>query len=348
MTASAPVFHSGGAGDPVWAPNPPGSAAAAAPVGDRRGRRAARPGPGGPVVVEPVAALGAADSGRVRHSEDRADGEGRGRDEDTGQPRIDEEGGGDPDAGVADGQATGLPWRTRVRLAVGERMPLWVQSRCGLELRKLAALTIVLFAAGGFAAYHFWSGRPETVRAPAAEPAAAALARAGQPTPHASAAGGLPAGAEPSGGSGATIVVDVAGEVRHPGIHRLPAGARVADALKAAGGVRPGTETDALNRARLLADGEQLLVGDSTAAPAPGTEAGAGSGPGAAAPAGPISLNSATLEQLVTLPGVGPVLGQHIIDHREQHGGFSSVEELREVNGIGDKRFADLRPLVQP
>jgi competence protein ComEA len=122
--------------------------------------------------------------------------------------------------------------------------------------------------------------------------------------------------------------------------------------LKAAGGVRPGTNTDTLNRARFLVDGEQVVVGGPAApAPAPVPVPGMG-GSVAGGPAGtaaaPVSLNTATVDQLDTLPGVGPVLAQHIVDYRTQHGGFRSVNELREVNGIGDRRFADLRNLVRP
>ncbi|WP_258052881.1 helix-hairpin-helix domain-containing protein [Streptomyces sp. Ru73] len=100
-----------------------------------------------------------------------------------------------------------------------------------------------------------------------------------------------------------------------------------------------------LRRPRALR-GHRGAAGSAVAAGASGA-AGASSGAGAAA-AGPISLNSATAAQLDTLPGVGPVLAQHIIDFRTQHGGFTSVDQLQEVNGIGDRRFADLRPLVQP
>ncbi|MFF1921579.1 helix-hairpin-helix domain-containing protein [Streptomyces sp. NPDC058221] len=142
----------------------------------------------------------------------------------------------------------------------------------------------------------------------------------------------------------------MSGKVRLPGIHRLPSGARVADALQAAGGVRPGVDLDGLNRARVLVDGEQIMVG---APPGPAAADGTGGGgTGAAgtggATSGPVSLNSGTVEQFDTLPGVGPVLAQHIVDYRTQHGGFRSVDELREVNGIGDRRFADLQPLVRP
>lgn len=125
------------------------------------------------------------------------------------------------------------------------------------------------------------------------------------------------------------------------------------DALRAAGGVRPGTNTEGLNRARFLVDGEQIVVGGSAPAAAPGAAGGANTGgavgsAAGAAPTAPVSLNTATADQLNTLPGVGPVLAQHIIDYRTQHGGFRSVDELRQVNGIGDRRFADLRDLVQP
>ncbi|MGP3949346.1 helix-hairpin-helix domain-containing protein [Streptomyces sp. 7N604] len=272
-------------------------------------------------------------------------------------------GGSGPDASGSPPEDA-LPRRTRWRLAIRERLPLWMQLRCGVEPRTLAALAVVLVLAGGVAVYHFWTGRPQTVRAPAAEPPP------GHSGGHAPASGAMapsPAPGAPAAGGGAhRIVVDVAGKVRRPGIHELAAGSRVADALEAAGGVRPGTDTRALNRARILNDGEQIVVGVPPPAAAPGADAGAGGG-GAGAPgragaggtsgaagassgaaAGPVSLNAATAEQLDALPGVGPVLAQHILDYREQSGGFTSVDQLREVNGIGDRRFAELRSLVQP
>jgi competence protein ComEA len=241
-------------------------------------------------------------------------------------------------------------WRERTGLALRERMPVWLQARCGLERRNVVALTVLLVVAAVFAVQHFWTGRTQSVQAPEVVRAAApygAVEQRGEADPVASA--GAPNAA--AGSAGPEIVVDVSGKVREPGIHRLPAGSRVADALRAAGGVRPGTKTDALNRARFLVDGEQVIVG-GPAVPAPGvggTVAGgsAGSAVGAA-PAAPVSLSTATVDQLDTLPGVGPVLAQHIVDYRTQHGGFRSVDELREVNGIGDRRFADLRNLVRP
>lgn len=240
-------------------------------------------------------------------------------------------------------------WRERTGQALRERMPLWLQTRCGLERRSVAALSVLLVVAAVFAVQHFWSGRTQPVAAPEVVREAAAYG-AGKPEP----ATGDPATTDepesrtaPTATAGPEIVVDVGGKVRDPGIHSLPAGSRVADALRAAGGVRPGTKTDGLNRARFLVDGEQVIVGASAPPPPPGAGTASG-GQAGAGPAAPVSLNTATTDQLETLPGVGPVLAQHIVDYRTQHGGFRSVDQLREVNGIGERRFADLRELVRP
>ncbi|MET8688105.1 ComEA family DNA-binding protein [Streptomyces sp. NPDC004732] len=258
--------------------------------------------------------------------------------------------------------------RQRLGLAVRERLPMWLQTRCGLERRAVVALAVILGVAAVFAAQHFWTGRAQPVRPPDVVRAAGAVPERGaepDPSPgpparagRASADAGGGAGAVHGEGAGGAIVVDVSGKVRRPGVHRLPAGSRVADALRAAGGVRPGTETDDLNRARFLVDGEQVVVGGPPTAggaggaggvgTGAGAAVGAGAGPPGAAATGPVGLNTATAEQLDELPGVGPVLAQHILDYRAEHGGFRSVEELREVNGIGDRRFADLQGLVRP
>lgn len=233
----------------------------------------------------------------------------------------------------------GLSLRERTRLALGERMPAWVRLRCGLELKTLAALALVLVVGVGFAVHHLRAGRPEPVRAPqlvGEVPSAPEVARPA-PSP-----GPAPA-QEPAG----RIVVDVSGKVRRPGVLRLPAGSRVADALRAAGGVKAGTDLTGVNRARVLMDGEQVVVG--VPQPPGGAASGAPGLTGGGAPGtGPLSLNTATAEQLDTLPGVGPVLAQHIVDYRTEHGGFRSVDELREVTGIGDRRFEDLQSLVRP
>jgi len=141
----------------------------------------------------------------------------------------------------------------------------------------------------------------------------------------------------------ARVYVDVVGAVRRPGLYRMQTGARVADAVARAGGPTRKADLELLNLAALVADGEQVVVprrGAAGVAQAGGT--------GAATPAGPVHLNSATLEQLDALPGVGPVTAQKIIDYRTQHGGFGSVDELDAVPGIGPARLGDLRPLVAP
>ncbi|HZE47930.1 MAG TPA: ComEA family DNA-binding protein, partial [Jatrophihabitantaceae bacterium] len=145
-----------------------------------------------------------------------------------------------------------------------------------------------------------------------------------------------------SGAARVRVVVDVVGKVRHPGVYRLADGARVDDALRTAGGALPGVDLSSLNLARKLIDGEQIAVGVTGAAP--GAAAPSGSGAGAAA--GLVDLNTSTLAQLDTLPGVGPVLAQRILDWRTAHGRFDSIDQLREVTGIGPSRFDDLRPLV--
>jgi competence protein ComEA len=147
-----------------------------------------------------------------------------------------------------------------------------------------------------------------------------------------------PVGVPSETGTTGRVVVDVAGRVRHPGLVTLPAGSRVADALRAAGGATPGTDLTSLNLARKLVDGEQILVG------VPSVAAGAAESAG---PTSPVDLNTASVAELDALPGVGPVLAQRIVDWRTAHGGFTSVSQLRQISGIGDSKFADLQPLVR-
>lgn len=154
-----------------------------------------------------------------------------------------------------------------------------------------------------------------------------------------------PGVALPSGTHAATppgsaqLVVQVVGAVRRLGVVRLPSGARVVDAVAAAGGLRPGSSAGLLNLARRVVDGEQIVVG-----------AGPSSSPSGAPATGTptrIDLNTADLTALDALPGVGPVTAQRILDFRASHGRFASVEQLREVDGIGARTFARLAPLVQ-
>jgi competence protein ComEA len=139
-------------------------------------------------------------------------------------------------------------------------------------------------------------------------------------------------------------VVQVVGAVRRPGVVRLPSGARVVDALAAAGGVRPGASAGLLNLARRVVDGEQIVVGATAAGPSP---SGGSDGTSSGGPPARIDLNAADLAALDTLPGVGPVTAQHILDWRKAHGRFASVEQLREVDGIGARTYARLAPLLQ-
>jgi competence protein ComEA len=124
-------------------------------------------------------------------------------------------------------------------------------------------------------------------------------------------------------------------------VYEFQEGDRIVDAVSRAGGARRGADLTNLNLAALLVDGEQIVVG---AAGTPGISSGTmvGSGGGSDS-TGPVNLNTATLDQLETLPGIGPALGQRIIDYREEHGPFRSVDDLLNVSGIGEKRLEDLR-----
>jgi competence protein ComEA len=146
--------------------------------------------------------------------------------------------------------------------------------------------------------------------------------------------------AEPIAGP---VVVDVVGAVRHGGVYRLPPGSRVRDALRAAGGARPGAHTAALNLAERRADGEQIAV------PGRGVSVGvaAASGPGAG-PTAIVHLNSATAEQLDALDGIGPTLAARIVAWRQAHGGFRAVADMANVPGIGPGRLAALHGKVAP
>ncbi len=165
--------------------------------------------------------------------------------------------------------------------------------------------------------------------------------------------GGAPAStvggevAATAGGPVRQVVVHVVGEVARPGVVRVPEGARVVDAVLAAGGPLPGADIERVNLARVVADGEQVHVPEPDEPLLPGTGAAAG-GPGGGSPggAGPVNLNTADAATLDTLPGVGPVLAQRILDWRAEHGRFSTVDELGEVSGIGDKLLAQLTPKV--
>src|SRR4051812_44922054 len=165
------------------------------------------------------------------------------------------------------------------------------------------------------------------------------------------------------------IWVDVAGAVREPGLYSLPQGARVAAAIQKAGGIRGGANRAAVNLAAKLMDGQQIFVPGRGSGPGGGGAAGGSAGtasaatgpagagsagvaaggvPGAGASGARISLSSATQAELETLDGIGPALAQRIIEYRNQHGGFQSIDELQQVSGIGEKRFQALKPSIAP
>lgn len=142
-------------------------------------------------------------------------------------------------------------------------------------------------------------------------------------------------------GEGTDVVVDVTGAVADPGVYRLPAGSRVNDAVRRAGGAASGAQLEAVNLAARLADGQQVVVPQRL----PG---GAAAGGLASAEDGPISLGTATVEQLDTIDGIGPVTAEKILEYRNQHGGLASVDQLDQVSGIGPATMESLRARLQP
>jgi competence protein ComEA len=207
---------------------------------------------------------------------------------------------------------------------------------------------VVLALVAGVVFYKVGSGSADAATSPAG-PATSRRAATGRPGAGASSAAAssttAPVAATGGKGSGAKVVVHVAGAVVTPGVVQLAAGSRVIDAVEAAGGGLPNADLDRLNLAAKLVDGQRVLVqhvGDPPAAadPAPGDGSGTG------APAGPLNLNTATQAELEQLPGIGPSLAQAILAERARRGGFRSVNELREVRGIGERRFADLKSVV--
>jgi competence protein ComEA len=151
-------------------------------------------------------------------------------------------------------------------------------------------------------------------------------------------------------GAPTELLVHVAGAVRQPGLVRLPPGARVADAVRAAGGASPGADVSALNLAALVADADKIQVPKRGEAPvqppAGGTGVSGGTGRAGAAAGAPVDLNAAGAQELDALPGIGPVLAQRIVDFRTSKGRFASVDDLRQVEGIGPKKFEQLKPLL--
>lgn len=222
-----------------------------------------------------------------------------------------------------------------------DRVPTMLRGRVRLGGRELAVVVVLAAAGLVVAALIVLRAQGHATSAPLT--AATSTPSVGSPS-------GMPGEplVTPAAAPGASrqspsakVVVDVSGKVRHPGVVRLPQGARVIDAIRRAGGARPHVDLTGLNLAQVLTDGQQVLVGS--------TEGGAAASAAAVAtPAsGPmVHLNTASAQQLETLPGVGPVTASKILQWRASHGSFTSVDELLEVDGIGDKTLADLAPHV--
>jgi len=206
----------------------------------------------------------------------------------------------------------------------------------GLGRRELVGLVLIGALIVGGAVFWYVRSLPAPIRVEASSapirPAGGGSAVPSSPTP-----------------SPAVLVVYVTGWVVHPGVYDFSDGDRVIDAIDRAGGVRSGADLAGINLAARLADGMQITVGRRGQPGSAGIGSGAGSagsgGAGADRNAG-VNINSATLDQLDSLPGIGPALAQRIVDYREQHGPFHSIEELMKVSGIGPKKFAQLQSRI--
>jgi competence protein ComEA len=243
------------------------------------------------------------------------------------------------------------------QLQPAHRLPSWTDTR---------ALALLAIAAVALAVFWWWSGRAQegtavagTQLGPAPEVSSASSPIAQSrssvtvegPTPGAEQSRNqAPTGQPPASGAESEVTVDVRGGVRNRGVHVLPTGSRVIDAIHAAGGLRTGHPYGRLNLAELLHDGQQLVVGKqlSTARDPQSTPSGPSESTIAPAPGNgeSVNLNLATVQQLESLPGIGPVLAERIVTWREQNGRFTSVEDLLDVSGIGDKVLAGLRDSV--
>jgi competence protein ComEA len=255
------------------------------------------------------------------------------------------------------------PGRHRRPRPPGPRLLTVPESLRGARLTapRLAAVGLLLVlavAAVGFGARVAWARAASQPRVVAPTQHGSAVAARGSATANFT-TGAQTARGQPAGGPASAVpatraqalTVHVVGQVHHPGVLRLPAGSRVTDAIERAGGATTHADLSAINLARPLVDGEQVRVPKpGEAVPPPGASGAAGTPGGtsgvAGAGSGLVNLNTASQADLEELPGVGPVLAQRILDWRTEHGRFTTVDELGEVSGIGEKTFAQLQPKV--
>lgn len=243
---------------------------------------------------------------------------------------------------AAHGGPAGADWG--VGLLTRSLSGRWPTARIDPGRRGILALLAVALAVAVLVGVLVWRARP------AVEPVPASLVGHSDPTVptgRTGPTGPTSSGPMPTATPGDRIVVAVVGRVRHPGIVTLTPGARVIDAIRAAGGLSPGADPGLLNLARRLGDGEQVVVD----VPAPGITVAAGSEvrgaqPSGTASGGMVNLNTATAAELVALPGIGPVTAQRILDWRSAHGRFASVAQLGQVSGIGPAKLAQIRGRV--
>lgn len=224
------------------------------------------------------------------------------------------------------------PWLRQDELAArrpffDDDAPVESQSRVNqllaairIEKRHLKAVGLLLLVAAIAAIWLLSQSRTEQTHLPLARPSTVSKS---------------PSEFAPS--TGQSVVVDVVGRVKHPGVYRLAPGSRAVDAVAAAGGVLPGTDMTTINLAQHVEDGDQIIVGVEPVSPTGSS----------ARSSGKLNLNRATVQDLDALPGVGPVLAARITAWRKAHGRFRAIEDLRKVPGVGDAKFADLRPLVR-
>jgi len=257
-----------------------------------------------------------------------------------GSDEVDPFAGSNPRPVRGSSRGSGRSGRSEPVLARGARLARWrIDPERGGAVAVMGAVLVAVIAVG----WQALAGRPHAEAVTNSTTSAAVWstsARTGSSGSVGSAGGFSISAAAPTAAT--KVIVDVVGRVHRPGLVTLPPGARVADAVRAAGGALAGTNLSSINLARVCVDGEQIAIGVPGAVAVPGATAAAGVAP----PGALVNLNTATSDQLDALPGVGPVMAQRIIQYRTDHGPFRSVDQLHQVSGIGDAKYADLSLLV--